>query len=196
MTEGHGGDNPPPEQPPEGGPQQPGGQQPQGYPPQGPPPQGYPPPPQGYPPPPQGYAPSPQGYPPQYQQGYPPPQGYPPQYPAYTVPPSRPNNTLAVVSMWSGIAGLVIIPLLGSLVAVITGHMGKRQIKERQGAEAGEGMATAGLVTGYLGIAFWGLLLVLGILIAGWFFENAPEFIDELERLNISPPPPTPDLGI
>ena len=155
-----------------------------GYPPpaegQAPPQGGYGPP-QGYPPP--GYPP-PQGYPPQ--QGYPPAQGYPP--PGYGAPVPPPNNTLAVVSMVSGIVGLTFLPLLGSIVGVITGHIARSQIKNSEGREGGEGMATAGLVTGYIGIAFWGLMLVVGLLLLGWFIEEGPEFIEKIENLT-----PTPD---
>ena len=63
-----------------------------------------------------------------------------------------PNSTLAMVSMIAGIVGWVLAPLLGSLVAVITGHMAKREIRESAGQLGGDGMATAGLVLGYLQI--------------------------------------------
>lgn len=54
--------------------------------------------------------------------------------------PSR-TNTLAVVSLVFGI-------LSGGLVAVILGHIAKSQI--RRSGEAGTGMATAGLILGYI----------------------------------------------
>ena len=61
-----------------------------------------------------------------------------------------PNSTLAMVSMIAGIVGWVLAPLLGSLVAIVTGHMAKREIRESMGRLGGDGMATAGLVMGYL----------------------------------------------
>jgi len=64
--------------------------------------------------------------------------------------PTTPNSTMAVVSLVAGIASWVVAPLLGALVAIITGHMGKREIRESNGQLAGDGMATAGLVLGYL----------------------------------------------
>ena len=67
-----------------------------------------------------------------------------------TPPPVAPNSTMATVSMISGIVGWTVAPLLGSLVAIITGHMAKREIKESKGTLGGDGMATAGLVMGYL----------------------------------------------
>ncbi len=67
-----------------------------------------------------------------------------------TPPPVAPNSTMAMVSMISGIVGWTVAPLLGSLVAIITGHAAKREIKENMGQLGGDGMATAGLVMGYL----------------------------------------------
>jgi len=68
------------------------------------------------------------------------------------LPPSVPTNTMALTSMIAGIVGWTVAPLLGSLVAIITGHMAKRELRERMGRESGDGMATAGLVMGYLQI--------------------------------------------
>jgi MFS family permease len=96
-----------------------------------------------------------------------------------------------VVSLISGIVGLTFIPLVSSVVAIITGHVAKKKIQQSQGREGGEGMATAGLVMGYIGLVLWGLLLLFGILIAGWFVSEGPEFIRDLEELEtlFSPTP-------
>lgn len=67
-----------------------------------------------------------------------------------TPPPVSPNSSLAMVSMIAGIVGWTLAPFLGSLVAIITGHMAKREIRESMGQLGGDGMATAGLVMGYL----------------------------------------------
>ena len=67
-----------------------------------------------------------------------------------TPPPVAPTNSMAMTSMIAGIVGWTVAPLLGSLVAIITGHMAKKELKERMGREGGDGMATAGLVMGYL----------------------------------------------
>jgi hypothetical protein len=72
------------------------------------------------------------------------------QQPYQQIPPPTPNSTLATISMIAGILGWTIAPLLGSLAAIITGHMAKREIRESVGQLAGDGMATAGLVLGYL----------------------------------------------
>ncbi|HWS57007.1 MAG TPA: DUF4190 domain-containing protein [Actinotalea sp.] len=111
-------------------------------------------------------APQPYGQPAPYGQPMPQPyaQGYPQQGYAYGAPQT--NNSLAIVSLIAGIVGLTVVPFIGSIVAVITGHMAKKQIA--QTGEGGGGLATGGLVTGYIGIAlsiiaiiaiiaFWGL---------------------------------------
>ena len=88
----------------------------------------------------------------------------PPGYPTPGYPPSRPNSGLAVTSLVCGIAGLVLvwalIPLLASIAAVITGHLALTQIR-RNPMLGGRGMAIAGLILGYAGVAF----LIIGILI-------------------------------
>lgn len=79
------------------------------------------------------------------------------------------TNSMAVISLVSGIASWIFLPLIGSLVAVITGHMAKNQIRASMGTQTGDGLATAGLVLGYLnlGLALLGICLVFVLLAAG-----------------------------
>ena len=67
--------------------------------------------------------------------------------------------------MISGIAAFVVVPFIGSIVAIITGHMAKKQIA--QTGEGGSGMATAGLILGYVGIAFVVLAVIIWIVAFG-----------------------------
>lgn len=71
------------------------------------------------------------------------------------------SNTPATVSLVSGILGWLILPFIAPLVAIITGHIGRKRAK--MGAP-GAGAALAGLILGYL----WWLLLIpmIGILAA------------------------------
>jgi Domain of unknown function (DUF4190)/Domain of unknown function (DUF1707) len=89
----------------------------------------------------------------------PPPPPAPPYYPApyapaYPVAPA--TNGLAVASL---IAGFFWLGWLGSFLAVIFGHVALAQIKRSGGREQGSGLAIAGLVLGYMGVAT--LLLVI-----------------------------------
>jgi hypothetical protein len=79
---------------------------------------------------------------------------------------ARPTNDKALISLIAGILGVTLLPLIGSIVAVITGGMAKREIRDSAGAYGGDGMATAGLVLGWIGI---GLSLV-GLCVFGAIF--------------------------
>ena len=91
----------------------------------------------------------------------PPPGGqYPPPPPAYYAP-SRPTNGMAIASM---VLGIVWIYWIGSILALVFGYIAKRQIAERN--ESGAGMATAGIVLGWVGIGFLVLFVIISIVIA------------------------------
>jgi hypothetical protein len=81
---------------------------------------------------------------------------------------SAPTNALAVVSLVFGILTWFLLPFVGALVAVICGHLARGEIR-RAPPQAGDGMALAGLVLGYVHLALCALaiLLVLGALFVG-----------------------------
>jgi hypothetical protein len=81
------------------------------------------------------------------------------------------TNTLAIVSLIAGIAGLVLIPLIGSLTAVITGHMSLSQIKRT--GEGGRGLGLTGTILGWVGIAFGILLVILLLALIPFIVMNA-----------------------
>ena len=85
----------------------------------------------------------------------PPPASVPP--PQVYRPPGATTNGLAVASL---VAGLVWFAWLGSICAVVFGHIALGQINESNGRETGRGMAIAGLVLGYIGLA-WLLIFLL-----------------------------------
>jgi hypothetical protein len=96
-----------------------------------------------------------------------PPQPAPLQYGGYqqpgdTMPAAVPNSTLAIVSLVAGIISWVLVPVLAPLVAVITGHMARSEIRRSGGTLSGDGLAIIGLVLGYAQIA----LLALGFCVA------------------------------
>ena len=79
--------------------------------------------------------------------------------------PVRQSSTLALVSLIAGILGWTLAPFIGSLVAVITGHMARKELRLNPAMEGG-GLATAGLILGWIGLVFW----ILGILLFVLFF--------------------------
>ena len=75
----------------------------------------------------------------------------------------RSTSTLAIVSLVSGLLGWSFVPWLGSLVAVVTGHLARAEIRREPDRLEGDGMAVTGLVLGYamLAMSIIGLLLVV-----------------------------------
>jgi hypothetical protein len=63
--------------------------------------------------------------------------------------PVRQTSTLAVVSLVSGILGWTLLPFLGSLVAIVTGHMARKEIRQNPALD-GDSMAIIGLVLGWV----------------------------------------------
>ncbi|MCE0558233.1 MULTISPECIES: DUF4190 domain-containing protein [unclassified Motilimonas] len=83
--------------------------------------------------------------------------------------PNKPVETspLAVVSLIFGILGIFIF---GSLIAIICGHIARSNIRQSQGKLSGDGMALAGLITGYIGmVLFIGTLVMYAIIGAAEF---------------------------
>jgi len=65
------------------------------------------------------------------------------------------TNVLAVVSLAFGILWLY---WLGSLIAVVTGHIARRQIRDSHNMEGGDVFAVVGLALGWVGL---GVLLII-----------------------------------
>lgn len=70
------------------------------------------------------------------------------------------NHTLAIVSLICSVVGLVICtPAV--IAGVITGHMARKQIRENPNTYSGAGMALAGVIVGWIGVA----LMIIGIIV-------------------------------
>ena len=93
--------------------------------------------------------------------------------------PLRQTSTTAIVSLVSGVLGWTLLPLIGSLVAIVAGHMARAEIRRDPAALEGDGLAVAGLVLGYAMVAvavasviavvvFFGGLAALFALAAHW----------------------------
>jgi len=83
----------------------------------------------------------------------------------------RKTSTLAIVSLIAGILGWTLLPLLGTIGAIITGHMARGEIRRSNGALDGDGMAMVGLVLGWLQVVILFIFLFLGGL--AWFASVA-----------------------
>ena len=78
------------------------------------------------------------------------------------------SSGMAVASMVLGLAGLLFVPIVCSIAAVICGHMARSQIRQGEGRVGGDGMAMTGLITGYLGLVIY---LVLAAWIVVWISQ-------------------------
>ncbi len=88
-----------------------------------------------------------------------------------------PTSTLSLASLMMGIIGWILLPVVGGIIAVVTGHMAKKEIRQSDGLLGGDGLATAGLVLGYsnlvLGLCGCLMLILSPVFLAGvWNFGN------------------------
>jgi hypothetical protein len=79
--------------------------------------------------------------------------------PPIGVVPQPKTSTLAIWSLVLGILSLACFTIFTAIPGVICGHKALSKIKKSGGELTGQGLAIAGLVTGYLGIA-WAILFI------------------------------------
>ncbi len=80
---------------------------------------------------------------------------------------TRQTSTLAIVSLVSGILGWTLLPLVGTLVAIVTGHMARKEIRRSNGQMGGDGLAVGGLLLGWISAALWLIGIVVFIVFFG-----------------------------
>ncbi len=81
------------------------------------------------------------------------PESENPISPTPSASPLLPTNSLAIASLISGILAWLGVFGIGGIMAVIFGHMAKNEIRNSPEPQGGDGLATAGLVLGYINIA-------------------------------------------
>ncbi|HFD39104.1 MAG TPA: DUF4190 domain-containing protein [Anaerolineae bacterium] len=69
---------------------------------------------------------------------------------------------MAIASLIMGILGWTLLPLLGSLLALLFGYMARSEIRQRPDELEGDGLAVAGLVLGWLMIGVSVVSLCVG----------------------------------
>jgi hypothetical protein len=85
-----------------------------------------------------------------------------------TYPPGNPvaqrsTNVLAVVSLVLALVSFCALPVLGAIAAIVTGHLARRQIAAT--GEEGAGLATAGIVLGWVHLAIALLAAVAAVVL-------------------------------
>lgn len=92
-----------------------------------------------------------------------PPPPPPPPEPAQA---SKSPSAWSIVSLSTGIANYFLIPVIGAILALIAGYIARKEIRESNGRFSGDGMATAGIVLGWIGIALTIIVIALTIIFA------------------------------
>ena len=90
------------------------------------------------------------------------PEVPPPPPPPASAPLARPYNIWAIVSVSFAASTVLGSWFFGGIVAVVTGHVARHQIK--QTGEAGGSLALAGLIGGYVAVGLF--LAFIGVYIA------------------------------
>jgi hypothetical protein len=79
---------------------------------------------------------------------------------------------MAVISLVMGILGWTVLPFIGSIGAIITGHLARAEIRRRPQQLEGDGMALAGLILGWI-VVIGGLLAIMAFILffggLAWF---------------------------
>ena len=70
-----------------------------------------------------------------------------------------PTSTLAIVSLVAAILGFTFVPVIGTIVALITGYMARNETRSLPPKASGDGLATAGIIMGWVQVG----LFVIGI---------------------------------
>jgi small-conductance mechanosensitive channel len=78
----------------------------------------------------------------------------------YPAPFQQSTNGLAIASL---VLGILWLYWIGSILALIFGYVAKGQIASANGRQTGGGVATAGIVLGWIGVGILGLVIVIAI---------------------------------
>lgn len=77
------------------------------------------------------------------------------------------TSALAIASLVTGILGWSFLPFVGSIVAVITGHMARAEIRRNPDSLDGDGLALVGLCLGWISILVSLIAICLVLLFLG-----------------------------
>jgi hypothetical protein len=86
----------------------------------------------------------------------------------------RRTSGLATTSLVLGIVGLVTIPLLASIAAIVVGKAAQQEIARTPDLE-GEGSASAGIILGWIGVALAVVVLLLLVVAVSCVTSSGPD---------------------
>jgi hypothetical protein len=88
-------------------------------------------------------------------QDYPPPPNY-----GQWGPPPQQNSGNATAALVLGICGMFLCPIVCSILAIVFAGKAYQEIDYSGGRLGGRGMAQAGKILGWIGLALWGLGII------------------------------------
>ena len=65
----------------------------------------------------------------------------------YNLPPT---STMAIISLIAAILGFTVFPVIGSVVAILTGYAARKETRAVPALAGGDGLATAGIIMGWI----------------------------------------------
>ena len=77
------------------------------------------------------------------------------------------THTLAVLSLAFGLLAWFGLPVVGAVVAVVTGHVALNEIRRAPDAYEGRGMALTGIILGWLNLAVSAMIVAAIFLFFG-----------------------------
>ena len=92
-------------------------------------------------------------------------QNYP-QNGNYTI---LPTSTLAIISLIAGILSFVMLPLIGAVIAIWTGYEARKETRSVPPKATGDGLATAGIILGWIHVGLFVVALCCVIVYFGFF---------------------------
>jgi hypothetical protein len=88
------------------------------------------------------------------------------------------TSTLAIISLIAGILGFTMLPLIGSIAAIVTGYAARKETRAVPPL-GGDGLATAGIIMGWVqiglgvvGFCCFALYLIFLAGAVGWSFNQ------------------------
>jgi hypothetical protein len=102
--------------------------------------------------------------------------------PGAAAPPAGGSSGKATAALVLGICGLIVCPLICSVLALVLGYQARNEI-DRGGGQSNRSSAVAGIVLGWVGVAL-GVLLIVALILLGvegsvevdTTPENSPDF--------------------
>ena len=109
-----------------------------------------------------------------------------------TVPAQRARKTsgMAIASL---VLGILWIYWLGSILALVFGYIAKREIRDSNEPIEGNGLATAGIVLGWVGVGT--LTVMIGLIVLAAVFEQQEKKSSGKARSQVTKPNPPRELA-